>query len=334
MADLAKGAADAFKARADGVHARHARGSGGLGDAAEEGDGKHHPPHRHAEERHAHRHVAIGQAKPLRAHVPDQVDQQEDAAAQVAQGIAARRDLVDLVGMGHVGQQGIVKDVGGRVADAGHDEKDDGHHPVAALDEIEQPGKQDGQEHKGAQEAFLAAGIVGDGAQDRAQKGHEEHLEGGRIAPDARGQGLVGQVGGGHAAKIGRQQRGHHRGGKSRVGPVVHAPGADGAAIHVGSGFGDRHGRLLNTDCAARDVHGQPAEPGLRRKARLRSARSRNHFVLPVRASLATVAPASLATCATLISAVSCSGTRAYAPLWAPRTAAPAWYPRRSAPHP
>ena len=44
-------------------------------------------------------------------HDPEQVDDQQDAAADVPHGVPARRDAVDIAGPGNVRQQRLVEDV-------------------------------------------------------------------------------------------------------------------------------------------------------------------------------------------------------------------------------
>jgi len=165
------------------------------------------------------------------------VPPEEQAAAQVAQRKALGRDLVDLVGAGDVGQEGVVKDVGARVADGGQDKEHHRPQPVALADEHEEAGAQHRDGQKAPQEALFAGGIVADGAEHRPQEGNHQHRHGGRVGPDARGPSL-GQPRGGHAVKVGRQERRHDRGGKGRVRPVIHAPRVDPFSM-----------KLLRFDC-------------------------------------------------------------------------------------
>lgn len=67
-------------------------------------------------------------------HVPQHIDDQQNAAANVTQRIAPCRDLVDVPLLGDVGKQRLVKNVGSSKAYVTHDKENRGQ-DVGALAE-------------------------------------------------------------------------------------------------------------------------------------------------------------------------------------------------------
>ena len=76
---------------------------------AEERDREEGEPHGHGEERDAYRREGVGDPEARRGGDHREVDREQEAAAEVAEGEAGGRDAVDLVGTGDGGQEGVVE---------------------------------------------------------------------------------------------------------------------------------------------------------------------------------------------------------------------------------
>ena len=139
MADVADGFAQALEAGGDNALPALQRCHSGwrLRHPAQQGNGEHEPPDRHAEKRQARPPGAWDQLDHYN------VDCQEQAAAQVSHGIAARRNFVLVFVFGDVRQQRIVESIGPVEADAPDYAQDGCQHPIAGAYQYQQGGADD-----------------------------------------------------------------------------------------------------------------------------------------------------------------------------------------------
>ena len=89
-------------------------------------------------------------------------DEEGDAASHIAEGIALGGDVVEAFGRRHIGEHGVVKDEGHRVADLGDDEHGEEGDP--AHRNAEGAASQNAQNGAEEKERFLSAHVVGKGA--------------------------------------------------------------------------------------------------------------------------------------------------------------------------
>ena len=146
---------------------------GRLGDRPQQRDQEQQPPHRHARERGLGRHGGVGEAEGGRLQDPREVEQQQQAAAEVAERIARRRHAVGLVGPRDVRQQRVVEHRRARHADVAEDEQRGGEDPVALPDERHRGGCRDADEHEPGQQPLANAAEVGDGAENGRDDGDQ-----------------------------------------------------------------------------------------------------------------------------------------------------------------
>ncbi len=131
---------------------------------------EHHPPYAGAGHTDAH-----GQSRILHNHEQAQIQQQQQTATQVAQGPAARTDIIPLVGRGDLGQETVVENNGPAKSQIGDDEQQTagGHGPSRAkeghvgTDEKEQDRGECAGVGKGQKHPLLQMSVVSDGSQQR-----------------------------------------------------------------------------------------------------------------------------------------------------------------------
>ena len=137
---------DAFKgpARTQGVGVGLRRR---LRHVSEHRDRKDDPPDRHAQKRQPRCDPAVGKAEPVRLQDPQQVDQEEDAAADISERVTRGRHPIHLVIGRDVGQQRIVEDEAAGDPDVSDDEEPFGKPPVARTNEDHGRGRGDADGH-------------------------------------------------------------------------------------------------------------------------------------------------------------------------------------------
>ena len=148
-----------------------------LLDAAQQGNGEGRPPDGDAEEGQAQREPGAGKQEPVRVHDPEQVDDQQDAAADVPHGVAAGRDAVEVAGAGHVRQQRLVEDVARGEPDVAGDEEDRPGQVAVVAEEDEQGRGADPEAGEEGEEPLLAGGLVAERSEGRPDDGDYEQGE-------------------------------------------------------------------------------------------------------------------------------------------------------------
>ena len=143
---------------------------GGSGTWRNMRDRKDHPPDRHAQKGEPRRDAAVGEAEPVRLQDPQQVDEQQDAAAEVSQRVARSRHAIHLVIGRDVRQQRIVEDEAARDPDVGDDEEPLGKPPVAGSDEHHGRRRQDADGHADRRASASSPREIGVGAENRARR--------------------------------------------------------------------------------------------------------------------------------------------------------------------
>ena len=141
--------------------------------------------------------------------------------ADIAPCVTKGGDVVHPVGLGHVGQHGIVEDQTSRIAHLGDDEQDEEDQPLPGQTQADAAHGANGQ--KGQKDGLFIALVVGHGAEHRPQKRHQQGGHRGGVAPI--GQIIhVGQAGGGgQMVEINGHDSGNQQ-GKSRVAHIVQDP--------------------------------------------------------------------------------------------------------------
>ena len=127
------------------------------------------PPDPGAEQREAHREL-LAEADGVVSEVHAQVDRQQQAAAEVAEGPPARRGRVALVLGGDVDQDRVVGRQRAAGEDAAHHHRERGQLPLVALHEEQQHAEEGAGEREAGHVPLLAAGAVDEGADDRAAR--------------------------------------------------------------------------------------------------------------------------------------------------------------------
>jgi len=185
------------------------------------------------------------QAEPARLHDHQQVDRQQQAAAQVADGIPLRRHHVPLLLRHQIRQHRIVERIAAGKPDLPRDEQDGREQPVAFADQNKQGRRRDAEPGERPQELQLAAGQIGHRAEKRRQERHRHHR--GRLGktPVAR-RFVFRQPFGRHVKIKNRQHRRHHRRDKGRIGPVVHQPAPHRFPVHPTAPFRFRPQRFFS----------------------------------------------------------------------------------------
>jgi hypothetical protein len=196
-----------------------------LGDAAEERNREGAPPDRHADERQLDGRQRVGQPEGGRHQNPEQVDDEEEAAAEIPHGVGGGRHAIHFVGRRDVGQQRVVEDEARGNGEVRHHEQRGGRLPLAAIDRRHQERRRDAEGHEGAEHRLLDAAHVGNGAQDRSRNRNQRHGDG-RRPGEARGRRGGREIGRGDAGEEIRKDRRDHRRLKRGVRPVVHRPRA------------------------------------------------------------------------------------------------------------
>ena len=200
------------------------RGHGGLGHPTHQRNREHDPPDRHAQERRPRGLARIGEAEPRRPLNPQQVQRQQQAAAQVADGKACRRHGVELVAPGDVRQQRVVERQRSCGAHVAEHEEHQGEAPVARGHEDQAGRRQRAEEHEGDQQALLVPRGVGQCAERRRDHGGHGERDRGRD-PEPEGGHVLGKSGGRDLGVVDGEDRGDDGGPVGGVRPVVHDPG-------------------------------------------------------------------------------------------------------------
>src|SRR5690606_11591829 len=201
-AQVAEGRAQPLVGGAQHALARrqaHRRGRR-LWHYTQHGDGEDGPPDGDAEEGETRAQVVFGQQEDH-----DDVDRQEQPAAQVADGVAARGNHILVFRPGDVRQHRVVKDNRGAEADPGEDESGGGQQPVARNHKNQQHGADDADYDEECQERLLAPFDVGDSAQSGREHGGQQQRYADAHAPVGRGMGRAGQRRPGDLAVVDRQ---------------------------------------------------------------------------------------------------------------------------------
>ena len=183
------------------------------------------PPDRHGQEREPDRRRG-GEPEQLRLQDHDDVQGEQDAATQVPHGKSEPGDEVDFVLAGHLGQEGIVEDVGPGKAEDPHGVDKDGHLPMTLPDHAKGRRGQHAQIGKRQQEFLPGRPPVRHRAQERRHHGDREARKG---VPEAQlGRARV-HVRSGTPVGLEeyREEPRHHGGGESGIGPVVQGPAPD-----------------------------------------------------------------------------------------------------------
>ena len=222
------------------------------------------PPQARRGQVQAHR-QGVGNAQALAELEEDQVDQEQEPAAQVAHGPAVGGHPVLLLGAGDVRQVGVVEDQGRPEGQVGHDEEPASQPPQIALDEVHREGGQGAQGGEEAQHLLAQVRVVGDGAQHRQEEDLQQHR--GRDAVGHEGVRRHGDAQEAHGVRAGRLGRGpgqaghvgpdedrHHRGTEGRVGPVVHGPAADLPRVALRRAGRGRRGAGRRLGCGPRGL--------------------------------------------------------------------------------
>ena len=135
----------------------------------------------------------------------------------------------------------------------------EGEHPVAAADEAEAGGGGDADPGERREQPLLAAGGVGQRAEDRRQ--HRDRGERDRRGDaEAERRGRVAEPVGGDLGVVDREHRGDDRGHERRVGPVVPGPGAQLGPVQAEAGQ-PRSRRRIGRRRRARPSVGPPRDP-------------------------------------------------------------------------
>ena len=95
------------------------------------------------------------------------VERKQQAAAQIAEAVAERRDRVGFVAPDHFHDERIVKGIAAGEADGGQDIDHNRQLPRALGDHVEAARGEDAQEGKGKQELAPGAALVGNSSQKR-----------------------------------------------------------------------------------------------------------------------------------------------------------------------
>ena len=145
LADLGQGAAQ-FP---EGIPRRPPQGlvalAIGLWHPEGHRQGEEGPPDGHAQKGRLHRLLRTGKAKAGGKQGHEDIQGKQQAAAQVAQGIAQGGHAVVIGGGGHSHQQGIIKDIAAGKAHQAAEIQGEGEAPVPLADELEAAGAQDPQ---------------------------------------------------------------------------------------------------------------------------------------------------------------------------------------------
>jgi hypothetical protein len=131
-----------------------------------------------------------------------------------------------------VGQERIVERQAGREADVSDAEEQRRHLPVAALNEEERAGCERPDGHENAQQALLDWRVVGYRAQNRRQDRRDRQGDRGGHGEAASGLRRR-KVSRRHRGEVHGEDRGDDGGGKRRVRPVVHRPGAQLSTVEA-----------------------------------------------------------------------------------------------------
>ncbi len=202
-----------------------------LGDAPQDRHREREPPDGHAQEREPRRERAAGHAEPLGLRDPGRVDDQQEAAAQVPDGVGGRRDAIDFVRRRDVRQQRIgERDAAGR-ADVPHHEQEQA--PAASRRARRTTGTPSRRRRsRGRRRASASSGRRSrrwrpaparwrprqPRPAPRSTRSSSSPAPAGRSAASTR-------------AKYMRKDHGDDRGPEGRIGPVVHRPGPQLGAV-------------------------------------------------------------------------------------------------------
>ncbi len=194
----------------------------------------------------------FGQANAAGEEEHNQVEDQQQPAAQVAHRPAVGGNPVALVFAGDVGQVGVVKDHAGAEGQVGDDEEDAPQPVQAGGDEEEQDGRHGAQRAEDLHQALAQVRIICQGAQDGQEGDLEQHGGGDevgevRIEADGDAQQIdhAAGIGGsfGDGGEVGTQKDGDDGGAEGADGPVEHAPAEDLALVVDHGDCGGCHGR-------------------------------------------------------------------------------------------
>ena len=143
------------------------------------------------------------------------------AGADIAPGIAQRGHIVHPLGIGHVGQHGIIKNQTARIAHLGDDKQNQKQQPL--LGKAQADAAHGTHRQKGQEDGLFKALVVGHGAEHRAQNGHQQGGDRGRIAPIGQIIHVAQSGGAGQMVEVDGHDGGHQQ-GKGRVAHVIEHP--------------------------------------------------------------------------------------------------------------
>ena len=203
-----------------------------LRHAAEERHREDQPPHAHADKRQLDAGDGVGNAECRWHQDPQQVDDEQDAAAEVADGVARRGYAVHLLRRGDVRQQRVVEDEARGDGDVRDHEQQRRVRPLAAPDRPHHHRRDDADADKQREHRFFDRAIVRNRAKDRPEHCSDRHRN--RCRPrKPRGGDRRRQSRGGERAEERREDGGDDGRLKRGVRPVVHRPRAQLRAIET-----------------------------------------------------------------------------------------------------
>ncbi len=198
-----------------------------FGHAAQNRNREDRPPHGDAQKGEARAEVAA-QGQDHRY-----VDAQQQATAEITDGVSPGRNAILILLTRYVGQQGVIEDVGRGKADSADYEERRSQHPVARADEHQQAGADSSHANGKGEKLLLATDDVGDRSENWRQHGNDDQRCTQRHLPQRGRLRGAAESAAGHLAVIHGQHGGENRRRESGVRPVIESPRPYPAAVLV-----------------------------------------------------------------------------------------------------
>ena len=221
-----KGGNQLAQAGTDGGESRGPVFRGRLFDHQHQWQGKRSPPECDGHECNTNGFVLVSKPEPLRSHKHHKMQNDQQAATQIAKRIAVGRDKIKLLVFGNIDHHRIIESVAAGETDTSQQIHDHRHRPGALLDKKKTAGHDDTQRRECKQKFLARAAAVRDRPQDRREgRDNQARYAVGESQPGCRQRSVAGRTP--VLAKNDREKNSHHGGRIGRVRPIIKRPGYD-----------------------------------------------------------------------------------------------------------